>query len=83
MVIILADHLKATEIRGHLQEVLIPLVVLLLRPDVAVSVAEDGLIALVNETLEAACGTRPAAAMDKNLLAHAIMILHILKLNHT
>ena len=79
VVIILPDHLKVAEISCYLQQILIPLLILLPGPNVAVPKANDRLIALIDEAFETACGARPAAAVDKNLLAHAIMILHILK----
>ena len=63
--------------------VLIAQIVLLPGPDVAVPVAENRLIAFVQEPLDAACGTGSAAAVDKNLFAHGSILLYILKIDHT
>ena len=83
VVIVLPDYLKTSEVFGYFQQILIAQIVLLPGPDVAVPVAENRLVAFVQEPLDAACGTGSAAAVDKNLSAHGSILLYILKIDHT
>ena len=82
VVVILPDHLKSAEMPGNLEKVLIADIVLFLRPYVAVAVDQYGIVSFIEQSLQAACRTRTAAAVDQNLLAHAPMILYYNEIDH-
>ena len=70
MVVLLTDNLEPSEIPGDLQKILVTDLVLLRRPDVAVAIDKNGIVSFIEQSLNTACRTWPAATVDQNLLFH-------------